>query len=111
VDRALAGWNGPEARDYAVLLVNELVVNAIQHAGTPVDVTVSLEPGALEIGVHDGSHESPTAQESPASGRPTDEEHGRGLMTVNALADEWGVEEDTTGKTVWFRLDATQSIA
>ena len=30
---------------------------------------------------------------------------GRGLLLVEALADEWGVQRRADGKAVWFRLD------
>ncbi len=29
---------------------------------------------------------------------------GRGLLLVEALADEWGVQLAADGKSVWFRL-------
>ncbi|MFE7413956.1 ATP-binding protein [Streptomyces laurentii] len=35
-----------------------------------------------------------------------DEESGRGLFLVAALADRWGIEYVTTGKRVWCELDA-----
>ncbi|MBK3574013.1 ATP-binding protein, partial [Streptomyces sp. MBT65] len=33
-----------------------------------------------------------------------DDEHGRGLHVVGALAREWGASRTTGGKTVWFEL-------
>jgi anti-sigma regulatory factor (Ser/Thr protein kinase) len=30
---------------------------------------------------------------------------GRGLLLVEALADEWGVQQAADGKSVWFRLN------
>lgn len=30
---------------------------------------------------------------------------GRGLLLVEALADEWGVQREADGKSVWFRLE------
>jgi hypothetical protein len=29
---------------------------------------------------------------------------GRGLLLIETLADEWGVQQETDGKSVWFRL-------
>jgi anti-sigma regulatory factor (Ser/Thr protein kinase) len=99
VGRALQGWNGPQLRDHAVLLANELVVNAIRHARTPLEVRVSIEPDNVEVGVRDASLVIPERQDPLP-----DEDHGRGLLTVDNLAADWGVERDAEGKTVWFRL-------
>ncbi|CAM5716436.1 PPM-type phosphatase domain-containing protein OS=Streptomyces griseorubiginosus OX=67304 GN=AQJ54_19070 PE=4 SV=1 [Streptomyces griseorubiginosus] len=33
-----------------------------------------------------------------------DEESGRGLLLVRALADDWGVRPMDHGKTTWFSL-------
>ena len=38
-----------------------------------------------------------------------DGETGRGLVTVDALADAWGIEPGAQGKVVWFRLSANGS--
>lgn len=104
VDGSLQGWDGMEARQCAVLLVNELVVNAIQHAGTPVEVRVALGAAIIEISVRDGSPRMPELRQPDLH-----EERGRGLIAVDALADEWGVEPEPSGKAVWFRLSSRPS--
>ena len=38
-----------------------------------------------------------------------DEECGRGLAIVDALADDWGTRVDDDGKTVWFTIDAANA--
>ena len=43
----------------AALLVDELVVNALQHAGAPVEVRLALQPDAVEVAVRDGSPRLP----------------------------------------------------
>jgi anti-sigma regulatory factor (Ser/Thr protein kinase) len=101
IDRALGGWDGPERRDYAVLLVNELVVNAIQHAHTTLEVRVAVDPERIEIAVRDEDPRLPTPRHPDVT-----DEHGRGLLTVDALADDWGVRPEADGKTVWFGLTA-----
>ena len=104
VDRSLEAWTGPETRSDARLLVNELVVNAIQHAGTPVEVQVAVEPDAVEVAVRDESPQLPELR------RPeVHEEHGRGLLTVDAVAEAWGVKQEPSGKAVWFRLGAAST--
>ena len=104
VDRALRGWGGPDQRDYAVLLVNELVTNVIRHAHTPMEVRVATDPGAIEITVHDEDSRWPRLRQA----KPLAED-GRGLLTVAALADAWGVEPEANGKTVWCRIAAKPS--
>jgi anti-anti-sigma factor len=92
----------PEVRDAVVLMVSELSSNAVRHAASDFDVTVSFPaPGEVRIGVSDRD-----------SGRPTpcapslNDLHGRGLQIVELLSDAWGVEpaSDGPGKTVWFTL-------
>jgi anti-sigma regulatory factor (Ser/Thr protein kinase) len=105
VDRALGGWDGADHRDYAILLVNELVVNAIRHAHTAIEVRVVVDPNAVEIAVRDEDPRWPELRHPDVY-----DEDGRGLRTVDALADEWGVSPEPNGKAVWFRLAARESV-
>jgi serine phosphatase RsbU (regulator of sigma subunit)/anti-sigma regulatory factor (Ser/Thr protein kinase) len=95
--------------DDAVLLVSELVANAVQHAGTDLEVSCKLAAGAIEVTVTD-RHPARTLPEPPSEGGPppaggfTDAERGRGLMLPSALASAWGVTYTGSAKTVWFRL-------
>ncbi|WP_245001571.1 ATP-binding protein [Streptomyces alfalfae] len=89
--------------DEAVLIVSELVTNAIVHSGgRQVTVTVSLRDGSLRIEVHDGV---PSRHGRPGSPRDADE-HGRGLILVQLLAEEgrgaWGVANG--GTSTWCEL-------
>ena len=86
--------------DTAELLVSELVTNAVVHAGTPVDIVVSVVADAtLQVEVSDGSGGLPT-------NRPGTQlsSRGRGLPLLDALSDCWGVRSTNGGKTVWFQL-------
>lgn len=79
----------------AVQLVNELVTNAVEHAGTDARVAVHLEGGVLVCSVRDHS----TAPPVP---RPPEEARGGfGLFLVEALARGWGWIPHPDGKTVW----------
>jgi anti-sigma regulatory factor (Ser/Thr protein kinase) len=90
----------PEAiRDAAEVMVSELATNAVRHAHTAFSMTVSLTDSRVRIEVSDGGSGLPSLL-SPA----TTELSGRGLKIVDGLADEWGVEPSTRGKTVWFVL-------
>lgn len=89
--------------DDAVLIVSELVTNAVQHSrGQEVTLTLSLRNGCLRINVHDG-----VPSHRPTPWKPCDEdEHGRGLLLVQAIAGarrgSWGVSDD--GASTWCEL-------
>ncbi|MEC4018483.1 ATP-binding protein [Streptomyces sp. H27-D2] len=92
--------------DTTELLVSELVTNAYRHSGCE-DAFVSVDwvPDDLRVAIWDTG---------PALPRKLDpgpeDENGRGLGLVEALAETWGVEEFTdkagevTGKSVWFSM-------
>ncbi len=89
-----------EAAEVAVLLVSELVSNAVLHAGTEVEVVVRILPDRLAIEVHDeGGGHAVRRRYSTMSGT------GRGLMLVEELARDWGTVLTEAGKFVWFELD------
>ncbi|MGW6913559.1 SpoIIE family protein phosphatase [Kitasatospora sp. NPDC054939] len=107
---ALLGWGLPEVVDDAVVLVSELVTNAVVHAGTAAEVCCLHEDGTVRIEVTDHHPERglPALSDGPvtASERYADPdgEGGRGLLMCSALASRWGVEYGSGCKTVWFRL-------
>ncbi|MGO4759582.1 ATP-binding protein, partial [Streptomyces sp. 2MCAF27] len=90
-------WGLPEAVETAQLLVSEVVTNAIRHAHTHHVVLRLVRTDALLWEVSDDDHELPTLL---SAGR--DDETGRGLRVVGALAREWGSSRSADGKTVWF---------
>lgn len=89
--------------DTVRLLVSELATNAVLHAGTSLTVRVQYSSDSLLVAVTDEGTDMPHVQPLP---EPTDP-HGRGLIIVQELADEWGItsENGRSGKTVWFRID------
>ncbi|HTT53642.1 MAG TPA: ATP-binding protein [Streptosporangiaceae bacterium] len=101
---AVADWRLAYLADEALLLVSELVTNAIQHAGpdTPTTVLRLEYAGAwLRIEVHDRCPHQPRPR-IPGSL----DESGFGLVLVDALAAKWGVQRTGAGKAVWAELDA-----
>jgi PAS domain S-box-containing protein len=102
VSAALRDWHLAECIDTAELLVSEVVTNAIRYARTPGDLVVRRAAGAIYIEVSDSDGRVPRIL------HPGDEEeHGRGMILVEALADRWGTRPTHTGKTVWCQLAAT----
>jgi anti-sigma regulatory factor (Ser/Thr protein kinase) len=91
--------------EIVVLLLSEVVTNAVVHArpSGDGDIWVGLEAtgGQVRVEVHDQDHRVP--QLRPAlPGR----ESGRGLSLVNGLASAWGVRAEPPGKAVWFEVRA-----
>jgi anti-sigma regulatory factor (Ser/Thr protein kinase) len=99
---ALEEWGVDAAADEAVLLLSELVTNAVLHAGTEIEVEVHLDGKLLHVEVRDGSPLLPTSRRySALSGT------GRGLALVAGTARQWDAEPlPTGGKRVWFELAA-----
>lgn len=96
----LGGWGlTADDRDNALLVITELVTNAVEHARTRLTLMVSFTGAALLVQVRD---ESPT----PPRLQPVDHRavRGRGLQFVDALAHRWSFTTDPTGKTVWAEL-------
>jgi anti-sigma regulatory factor (Ser/Thr protein kinase) len=100
VETACRDWQVEHVRDVAQLVITELVSNVLRHAGTDMDVVVSLRTGFLRLAVRDGS----TAL--PRLGTPGDtvSEAGRGLLVIEALCAEWGTAPNSGGKVVWALL-------
>jgi anti-sigma regulatory factor (Ser/Thr protein kinase) len=99
---AFAQWElSTEAAENALLVVEELVANAVDHARTPFRLTVDHTGPALRITVRDGCpgplHVPPF---SPRAAR------GRGLQMIQALTSIWGWNRTASGKTVWAVLPA-----
>ena len=63
VEQTLAGIVGPASIDIVVLLTNELVTNAIVHAGTPIDVLVRDLHDFVQIEVFDAGKQIPAVAE------------------------------------------------
>jgi len=107
---AIASWRLPVDVDVAVLLVSELVTNAVTHGddgagtsggGRAITMLVRCSAGELRVEVHDRSREMPVPVSLEV---PDDSETGRGLMLVDTLAADWGYYRTPGGKAVYFTL-------
>ncbi|MEU6481411.1 ATP-binding protein [Streptomyces sp. NPDC047017] len=104
-----ASWKIPdEVTETAVLLLSELMTNAYRHArtspGREIWARCVLEDGGrLRVTVTDANDTLPV----PRRAAPEDES-GRGLALVAALAADWGAAPRPCGigKTVWFELES-----
>jgi anti-sigma regulatory factor (Ser/Thr protein kinase) len=89
-------------RERVELMVSELATNAVKHARSAFSLTVVTSGDSVRVEVNDEGERQPVRRD-PA---PTDP-GGRGLVIVQALSDDWGVELHDGDKTVWFSLRAT----
>ncbi|WP_373299615.1 ATP-binding protein [Streptomyces poonensis] len=99
----LSGWALCEDTcDAAALVVSELVTNAIVHAAGE-RVVCELQDGddRVRIAVRDEGCAPDVPHPSP---RQPEEEHGRGLLLVEAVCRAWGAHEAGPGLLVWADL-------
>ncbi|MFI0779803.1 ATP-binding protein [Streptomyces sp. NPDC021212] len=99
-------WQVPDAQaEVAVLLISELVTNACRHArvspGREIRARCVVRDEKLRVEVSDASEAMPQPRTATA-----EDESGRGLALIAALADAWDAHPRACGigKTVWFEL-------
>jgi anti-sigma regulatory factor (Ser/Thr protein kinase) len=102
----LRQWQLEALAEPAMLLVSELVTNAVQassdgpgpeHSSQQmISLTVQLTDTSVVITVWDANPALPVLQEADVTG-----DHGRGLLLVDFLADAWGHHAADGGKVVW----------
>lgn len=81
------------------LAVSELVTNALVHGMGPISVRAFCGRNGVRVEVGDSS------PRTPRMWTPSSEYSGaHGLPIVAAIAQEWGWDDDETGKRVWFTL-------
>ncbi len=104
VARILQGRQHEPLLDDALLLVTELVTNAVLHAGTSVLLSIdTTDDDSVRIEVTD---RSPGTAPILRASTPDSSAGGRGLVLLNALATSWGTVHLAMAKSVWFTLGA-----
>lgn len=86
-----------------VLLVSEVVSNAVRHSSGPPDAGISLDATVTEKGVRIAVTDAGAGFEP----RPRDPDRlgeGYGLYLVAKAASAWGIDSEN-GTTVWFELE------
>nr|WP_223182797.1 MULTISPECIES: ATP-binding protein [unclassified Streptomyces] len=84
-----------------VLIVSELVTNAVVHTGCPAVLRMLFAAeGSVRVEVSDRSSRPPLPRHALG-----DDTNGRGLELVDGLADRWGWEPEGAGKSIWCEID------
>ncbi len=108
VRRTLAYWGLGEVTDDAMLLVSELVANAVCHArydhdgqggGPGLVLSLTCAGSVLRIEVRDTDPRPPQPRVPDSL-----DESGFGFVIVDTMASSWGVYQAEPGKAVWAEL-------
>jgi anti-sigma regulatory factor (Ser/Thr protein kinase) len=92
-----------------ILLISELVTNAVVHTGCPAVLRV-LFPSAPAAPVRVEVADARTTPPSPRHAR-RDDTGGRGLELVDGLADRWGWQPEGAGKQIWCEVDRLAALS
>jgi anti-sigma regulatory factor (Ser/Thr protein kinase) len=94
--------SGHPVRQEILLLVSELVTNAVEHVGHRLELVVAVDRDRIRVEVLDPGVDGPLLRQPS----PTDP-RGRGLLLVDRIARAWGSERiPRDGKRVWFEVAA-----
>ncbi|MFE3826511.1 ATP-binding protein [Streptomyces sp. NPDC059092] len=109
IQARLALWDlDEETRDTAVLVVSELVTNAIVHAaGSRVICEIREDEGRLRIAVEDQGYGPTGPQLHRTAEGEAEGEGGRGLFLVDSMCSGWGAHDTSgygPGRVVWAEL-------
>lgn len=85
--------------DAAVLVLSELLTNAVRYGADPVTYVIEARDGQLLLVVSDGSPAEPVVSRAEA-----DAESGRGMRIVEELSSDWGCYVEDGHKQVWALL-------
>jgi anti-sigma regulatory factor (Ser/Thr protein kinase) len=98
--RTLRSWNVTDGADAILLVVSELVTNALTHTQGQVRLDLTLTGDRLRVAVSDSSPRTPVKSASvdwEATG-------GRGILLVEAVSADWGSVPLSGGKQVWGEI-------
>ncbi|MFF3767718.1 SpoIIE family protein phosphatase [Streptomyces sp. NPDC001922] len=98
--RKLRAWGLEEEVDAALLVVSELVTNALLHTQGAVRLDLTLGVDRLRVAVSDSSPRAP-AKPVIVDWESTG---GRGILLVEAMSSAWGSVPVSGGKQVWSEI-------
>ncbi|KUN77040.1 PAS sensor protein [Streptomyces bungoensis] len=98
--RTLRRWHVEDVADAVLLVVSELVTNALVYTQGPVHVDLTLRGDRVRVSVSDASPRAPAKpviDDWEATG-------GRGLLLVEAMSESFGSVPVASGKQVWSEI-------
>ncbi|MFF7130178.1 SpoIIE family protein phosphatase [Streptomyces sp. NPDC008240] len=98
--RTLRRWHIEQVADSVLLVVSELVTNALVHTQGTVRVDLTLRGDRVRVCVSDSSPRAP-AKPVIVDWESTG---GRGLMLVEAMSESFGSMPVASGKQVWSEI-------
>ena len=107
----LAAWRLAHVEETAVLLVSELVTNAVRDAASTSAITLELQ--VVHTWLRIDAYRCPPGPAMPRA-RGESDQPGSGFALVDCLAGKWAwiawpargeVRETLTGETAWAELD------
>ncbi|MFC7527794.1 anti-anti-sigma factor [Actinoplanes sp. GCM10030250] len=106
ITEACVRWEQPELAGNACIVATEMVNNVVAHAGTPMNVLLSMHGSTMSVAVRDWSATVPrfTGPVAPTS------YGGRGLLLIDTVSSRWGHLILADGKVVWATLEADSAI-
>lgn len=96
---AFLATNGQAASAEALLVLSELVTNALRYGAGAPEVHLELRERVIHLEVFDAGAGRPEPQPLDP-----DADHGRGLVVVGTVALRWGSRPGPDGKAVWADL-------
>jgi anti-sigma regulatory factor (Ser/Thr protein kinase) len=87
--------------DAIILMISELITNALRHGSPPATISVNTEGRRVRVAVSDHSPEVPHVLPM----EPT-RVGGNGMRIIDSLSNTWGYEPVDGGKAVWFEVVA-----
>lgn len=97
--RTCAGKVGVHRLRDLELLVSEVVTNAVRYGHSPIELAIECTAREVVVRVRNRGQERPRLVYPSVT-----DEHGRGLVLLDVLSDQWGVDGDGGSTVVWFSL-------
>jgi hypothetical protein len=95
----LTAWSQPELIPVALVIVNVLVENVLEHTGGVPTIRIDSDGETATVSVSDDNSEPAVRLPAPATGLDMS-----GLAIVAALSRAWGCTPTSSGKRVWATI-------
>ena len=111
VKKRIRGLVDPDVIEDVILLVSEVVTNAVKHGVASETASVRIAGEVSELILRIEVVNAGEAFEVHIGGLENRDPGGRGLFLVDELSHAWGVDHDQGLSTVWFEIDRDSTKA